>query len=311
AQVLIPVQHDGAGQVADGDYRALEVPVAPRLGRAVLRFHGVGVDVGTSEALDGGDQVGADALRDETRGVGGLRVHGDRATVGTHRHPGHRLDAAGQDQVLPAGADLHRAEVDRLQARRAEPVDLQPGDGVGQASGQCRGTWQVPALVADRGHHAEHDVVDPLGVEVRVAVAQLVDQPGDQGDRLDAVQRAGRLALTPGGAQGFVEECFSHDGLPVLELAVLGRADSRIARLTASWKLVTTPSTVVGLSRSSSAISAVRSSGGRPRSRYTRSTVSWNRATNSVASALVCRSMICLAASWTSKSIPVSSRLSP
>ena len=37
------------------------------------------------------------------------RVGGPGAAVGAHRHPAHRLDAAGEDQVLEAAADAATA----------------------------------------------------------------------------------------------------------------------------------------------------------------------------------------------------------
>ena len=69
--------------------------------------------------------------------VGGLRVHRPGAAVGAHRHPGHRLDAAGDDQVLPAGAHLLRGDVDRLQAGGAEAVQL-------EARPRCRARRPAP-----------------------------------------------------------------------------------------------------------------------------------------------------------------------
>ena len=65
---------------------------------------------------DGGDQVRADALRDEPDVVVGGRVQGHGPAVGYHRHPAHRLHAAGQHQVVPAGAHLLGGGVDRFQA---------------------------------------------------------------------------------------------------------------------------------------------------------------------------------------------------
>ena len=95
-----------------------EVAVGPRLGGAVVGLGGVRVDVVAGPALEGGDQVGADALRHEAGRERGGRVGRPGAAVGAHRHPAHRLDAAGEDQVLEAAADPGRGLVDGLQARR-------------------------------------------------------------------------------------------------------------------------------------------------------------------------------------------------
>ena len=121
-----------------------EAAVGPRLRGPLLGHDGVRVDVVAGEALDGGDQVGADALRHEVGVVGGLRVHRPGAAVGAHRHAAHRLDAAGEDQGLPAGADLGRGEVDGLEAGGAEAVELDAGaGGVGQARGDRGGPGDV------------------------------------------------------------------------------------------------------------------------------------------------------------------------
>ena len=177
-------------EVQDRDHRAVEPPVRLRGRRALLRARRVRVDVLAAEALERRDQVGADPLRDERRLVGGLRVHRPGSAVGAHRHPRHRLDAAGEHQVLPARGDLLRGDVDRLQARGAEAVELDAGDRVGQPGLDRGGLGDVGALVADRGDTPEHDVVDAVRVEVRVAAQQLVHQADDQVDRLGRVQGA-------------------------------------------------------------------------------------------------------------------------
>ena len=147
------------------DASSAKRPSACAVGGALLRARGVGVDVLAAELLDRRDQVGADALRDERRVVVGLGVHRPGAAVGAHRHARHRLDAAGEDEVLPAGGDLLGGDVDGLQARGAEAVELHAGDGVRQAGLDRGGLGDVGALVADRRDAAEHDVVDPLGIE--------------------------------------------------------------------------------------------------------------------------------------------------
>ena len=209
---LVVVEQGEAVAVPDRHQRPAERAVGLRLGRLGLGVRGEGVDVLAAEALQGGDQVGADALRDEAGGVGGLRVHRPGAAVGAHRHPGHRLDAAGQQQVLPAGADLLGGQVDRLQPGGAEPVDLHARARRGQARGQRRGAGDHRALVTDRRHHAEHDVLDPGRVQARVAALQLVDQAGHQRDRFGLVQRAGLLAPAARRPDRVVDECLGGHG---------------------------------------------------------------------------------------------------
>src|SRR3954452_25395278 len=206
ADELVPVQDSQPVHVRDRDHRPLEVPVRLRLGRPRLRLRRERVDVGPGVPLQGGDQVRSDALRDERGGQRGRRVHRPGTAVGAQRDPRHRLHAAGEDEVLEPGAYPRRGLVHRLQPRRAEPVQLDPGHGVGVAGGERRGLRDVAALVAQRAHHPEHHVVDPVRVQARVPLAHLVEQPDNEVDRLDLVQRAGALALPARGADGVVQD---------------------------------------------------------------------------------------------------------
>ncbi len=215
ADELVPLQDDQAVAVADRDHRAVEQPVGLGLGGAGLGLGGEGVDIGAGEALDGGDQVGADALRGEVGLVGGHRVGEPGTAVGGHLHPGHRLDAAGQDQVLPAGTNLGGGHVDGFQTGGAEAVLLDAGHRVGQAGRDGGDPGDVGALVADGADHAEHDVVDRRRVQPGEAAADLVDQADDEVDRLGAVQRAGGLAPAARGADRVVDVRFGgHGGQP-------------------------------------------------------------------------------------------------
>ena len=123
-----------------------------------------------------GDQPSTVAIRSapmpcghEAGVVVGLGVHRPGAAVGAHRDARHRLDAAGEDEVLPAGGDLLRGDVDGLEARGAEAVELDAGDGVRQAGLDGGGLGDVAALVADGRDAAEDDVVDRVGIELVVA----------------------------------------------------------------------------------------------------------------------------------------------
>ena len=205
AHVLVALQDRQPVAVAHRDDRPGEPAVRPRLRGPGLRLDGVGVDIRAREPVEGGDEIGTDALRDEADAVGGVRVHRVGAAVGAHRHAGHRLDSAGEDEVLHPGADLHRRDVHGLEPGGAEPVDLQPCDRLRQAGGERGRPGDDRALVADRRDHAEHDVVDRGGVERRESPPQLVDQADDQRDRLDLVERPGRLAAPAGRADRLVD----------------------------------------------------------------------------------------------------------
>ena len=191
------IEHDVVVEVEHRDDRLGEAALLLGGGGALLRAGGVGVDILAAELLDGGDQVSADPLGDERGVVVGLGVHRPGAAVGAHRHARHRLHAPGEHEVLPARGDLLGGDVDRLQARRAEAVELHAGDGVGQAGLDRGRLGDVAALVADRRYAAQHDVVDPVGIEVRIAAQHLVHQPDHEVDGLGGVQRSIYLALPP------------------------------------------------------------------------------------------------------------------
>lgn len=198
AQVLVVVEDDEAVAVLDRDDGAGEAAVLPGRGGALLGEGGVLVHIAAAEALDGGDEVGADALRGEAGLEAGHRVHRPGPAVGAHRHPGHRLDAPGEYEVLPARTDLGGGQVDGLQARGTEAVLLDPGDGVGQPGGDGGDAGDVGALVTERADDPEDDVVDGGRVQVRESALDLVDEADDQVDRLGAVQGAVGLAAAAG-----------------------------------------------------------------------------------------------------------------
>ncbi len=228
AHVLVVVEDDEAVAVLDGDDGPREAVVLPRLGGPLLRQGGELVDVAAREAFDGRDQVGADALRREPGLVVRHRVHRPGAAVRAHRHAGHRLDTARQDEVLPARTDFGGGQVDGLQARGAEAVLLDTGDGVGKAGRDRRDACDVGSLVAERADHAEHDVVDGRRVQSGEAVAELVDQADDEVDRLGAVQGPVGLAAAARGADRVVDECFgTQDSCLSRVVAQQGRAGSR------------------------------------------------------------------------------------
>src|SRR5690606_1720063 len=96
AHVLVTVEHHDAVLVFHRYHGFGEVALFPGFRGAALGFHREGVHVFTGEAFDGGDQVGADALRHKAGAVVGHRVHGPGAAVGTHRDAAHGFHAAHQ-----------------------------------------------------------------------------------------------------------------------------------------------------------------------------------------------------------------------
>ena len=173
--VLVVVEDDEAVLVLDRDDGLGEVAARPRGGCLLLRTGRVGVDVLTGEALDGGDQVSADALRHEADAVVGFGVGRPGTAVGAHRDAAHGLDAAGEHQVVPTRAHLLRGDVDGLEARGAEAVELETTGGLGQLGHQCGGAGDVATLVTDWRHDTEDDIADQILIQVGKADAQFVD----------------------------------------------------------------------------------------------------------------------------------------
>lgn len=118
AHVLVVVENDKAVDVADRHDGLGEVAAGGCLRCEVLRADRVCVDIVAAEALDRGDEVSADALRDEVGVVAGRRVHCPCAAVAAHGNAGHRLDAACDDEVVEAGPYLLRSEVHGFEAQR-------------------------------------------------------------------------------------------------------------------------------------------------------------------------------------------------
>ena len=124
------------------------------------------------EAPPRGHHLGADALVELGRprsapGPRPVRVGAGRA--GAHRHPGHRLDAAGHHQVGLPGDHRGGGEVQRLLARPALPVERGAGHRLGPAGGEHRVAADVPRLLADLRDAAPDHVVDVSRVEAATA----------------------------------------------------------------------------------------------------------------------------------------------
>src|SRR5271169_6645412 len=222
AHVLVVVEDDKTVLVLHRHYRLGEVAARPRGSGLLLRPQSIGVDIVAGEALDGGDQVSADALRHEADAVVGLGVGRPGAAVGAHRDTAHRLDAASQNQVVPTRAHLLRGGVYGLEARGAETVELEPAGGLGQLGYQCGSAGDVAALVTDGRHDAEDDIADQVRGEIGKASAQLVDQANDQVYGLDRLQRPGaRFAsrctygLVDEGFFGHVDFLFAKGGVRI------------------------------------------------------------------------------------------------
>ena len=127
------------------------------------------------------------------------------------RRAGHRLDAAGHEDVAVADHDRVGGGVDGLQPGAAQPVDGLAGD-LDRQPGQQRGHARHVAVVLARLVGAAEDhVLDARGIDAR-----LVDGgPDDQRGQVVRAHRAQRAAVAadrrahgaddPGLAQRAVE----------------------------------------------------------------------------------------------------------
>ena len=133
-----------------------------------------------------------------------------------HRHPRHRLHAAGDHDVRVPRDDGRRRELDRLLARAALPVDRHPDDVLRPARGEQRVAAHVDRLFPDLRDATPHHVVDQGGVEAG-ARGELGQHQRREVDRVDAGERAlPRLADADRGADGSDENgvTIGHGNLP-------------------------------------------------------------------------------------------------
>jgi hypothetical protein len=92
---------------------------------------GEGVQFGAGQPPAGGDEFGADALRDQALRVAAGNAGAERVLPGglaADRDAAHRLHSGGDDGVVRAGHHALRREVDGLLAAAALPVDGHRGN---------------------------------------------------------------------------------------------------------------------------------------------------------------------------------------
>jgi hypothetical protein len=207
--VLVLGENGEPVDVLDRHHRILEAALFPGFGRALLALDRVGVDVVAREAVPGGDQIGRDALRQEIGLDRDRRIDGPGAAGGADADAAHGFHATADRHVVLAGHDLRRSEVHRIQARRAEAVDLDTRYAVAETRDQSRGTSDVAARLADRIDAAEYHIVDLLCVEL-VAVADGGQRLRREIERGHFVQRAIGLAASARGPYVIVDKCVGH-----------------------------------------------------------------------------------------------------
>ena len=176
---LLLVRNRAAVLTQHRDDRPGEPAVGDGLGRPVLRLQRVGVNLGPAEAVQAGDQVGGDALRDHRVARPQLFVAAVQGEAATGGIPRHHLHARGHHHIGLAGGDHHRRGVDRLLTRSAEPVHGQAGHVVRPARGQYRQPGDAVAVVTDRVGAPGQHVLD-LGRVEPGAAGQLAEHSSQQ-----------------------------------------------------------------------------------------------------------------------------------
>jgi hypothetical protein len=135
------------------------------------------------------------------------RIGRPGAAVIAHHRSAHRFDPAPDARVDHPRHHLRRDQIDRIEARRAEAMDLLAAHGLRIAGVEHSRARQHAALFADRLRRANDYVVEQAGIEI-VALAQRLQQLGDHLDRSNLVQRAVGPALAARGADVIVDEGF-------------------------------------------------------------------------------------------------------
>ena len=200
---LLVVEGDRAVLVAHRDHALVEAALGDGDGGALLRHDGELVAVGAREALDGRDEVGRDALRDQRELLAHERVvavHRRRhAVVTVAERAAHRLDATADHEVLVARQHARGGHADGLLAGTAEAVDRQAGRRRVPAGREHGEAGDVGTVVADAAGVAGDDVLD-LRRRHAGARHDRAQALGEQLLRVDVVQRTVLLALAARGA---------------------------------------------------------------------------------------------------------------
>ena len=81
-------------------------------------------------------------------------------TIGAHRHEAHHLDAARDHEIIGAGDDALRGEIQRLLGRAAFAIERDCGHALGKARGQHGLAADIAGLLPDLDDAAGDDVFD-------------------------------------------------------------------------------------------------------------------------------------------------------
>ena len=119
------------------------------------------------------------------------------------------LDAAADGHLVLARHDLGGREIDRIETRGAEAVDLNARHLIAVTCDKCCRARDVAAGFAHRVDAAEHHVIDQFRIET-VALFERAERLGGEIERGDFVQGAVRLAAPARRAHVVVDEGVGH-----------------------------------------------------------------------------------------------------
>ena len=211
AHELVVVEDRQAVGVLDRDDRLAEVAVGDRLGGARLRLGGERVDVrrGCSPRSwrSGRRRCPAARSRCRTRSRGSMAQAPPSEPIGTRL-----IDSTPPARIRSSQPERTRLRglVDGLEAGGAEAVELDAGDVYGRPAARAA-VLAMSAPWSPTGETTPSTTSSmPVGSSDGLRFWHLLDQAGDQRDRLDLVERAGLLAATTRRADGVVDECFGH-----------------------------------------------------------------------------------------------------
>ena len=211
--VLVLGQDGEAVDVLHTDHGAREAAVRPGGRRALLALDCVFVAVGARETVFGGDEIGGDTLRHEIGFHRDRRIDRPGAARSADADPAHRFDAAADRHVVLAGHHLRGGEIDGVETRGAEAVDLHARHAVAVARRDRGGTRDVATRLAHRIDAAEYHVVDQRLIQL-IALLHRGERLGSEIERGHLVQRAVGLAAPARGAHVIVDEGIGHGDSP-------------------------------------------------------------------------------------------------
>src|SRR5881396_4392013 len=151
-RVLVRVEHSLVATLVehgDGFDLLLETALVDRPDRLAVGPERELIHLLSSDLVLVRDEVGGDALLDDLVFLEELRAQ--RTGIGSQGDARHYLDAARDDDVVLARHDLHRGEVERLQAGRAHPVHARARHRLRKSGDQRREAGDVQALLIDLG----------------------------------------------------------------------------------------------------------------------------------------------------------------